>query len=164
MNRMRSQVLSTDKQFGGIAGYLHYAGYRYWPASILPVLIGTTLPFWLRPPGFSFKWTGAIEFLIVTVSVHAGFSFLLARVQNKTPSWLGIRLTKYAIICFVIACFVGLHLNNKLILHPGVPSYIFIVYGLTALFVCALFILPPFNFYKRPGGEIILDTVSVADE
>src|SRR3990170_2966414 len=59
-------------------GFLHFAGFRYWTASLLPALMGATLPFWLRPPGFSFRWLGALEFLIATLLFHAGFSFLQA--------------------------------------------------------------------------------------
>ena len=157
MNRMEPADFLSDEQSNDISGYLYYAGYRYWTASILPALVGTTLPFWLRPSGLSFKWIAAIEFLIATVFFHAGFSFLLAWVQNKiTPSWPKTRLIKYACICIVIACFLVLHLNNNLILQLGVPKYIFIVYGLTTLFVGVLYVLPPFNFYQRVGGEIII--------
>ena len=31
------------------AGLAHLAGVRFWTASILPALMGTTPPFWLRP-------------------------------------------------------------------------------------------------------------------
>lgn len=85
---------------------LNLAGFRYWTTSLLPALVGTVLPFWLRPPGFSFRLFAAIEFLLATVLVHAGFSFLLA------------------------ACLLGVYLNGGLTLHGGVPQYIFIVYGI----------------------------------
>ena len=49
----------------GSPGILYFVGFRYWTASLLPALVGTTLPFWLRPPGFAFNWLGAIEFLMV---------------------------------------------------------------------------------------------------
>ncbi len=154
-------MASTDfllaEQSKGISGYLYYAGYRYWTASILPALVGTTLPFWLHPSGFSFKWIAAVEFLIATVFFHLGFSFLLVWIQDKTtPSWPKSRLLKYAGICIIILCFLGLHLNSNLILRSGVPNYIFIVYGLTTLFVGVIYVLPPFNFYRRVGGEVII--------
>jgi 1,4-dihydroxy-2-naphthoate octaprenyltransferase len=147
----------SAEQSNGISRFLYYSGFRYWTASLLPALVGTMLPFWLRPSGFSFKWLAAIEFLIATIFFHAGFSFLLAWVQNKvTPSWNKTRLIKYACICIGIACFLGVHLNDNLILQTGVPKYIFMVYGLTTLFVGVLYVLPPFTFYQRVGGEIIL--------
>jgi 1,4-dihydroxy-2-naphthoate octaprenyltransferase len=138
-------------------GFLHFAGFRYWTASLLPALVGTTLPFWLRPPGFSFGWFGAIEFLIATVLFHAGFSFLQARFEDRsTADWPGSRLLCAAGVCIVAACLLGLHLNSRLTLHEGVPGSIFIVYGLCTLFVGALYVAPPFNFCRRAGGEVVI--------
>ena len=72
---------------------LHFSGFRYWTASVLPAIVGTTLPFWLRPPGFSFRWLGAIEFLVATVLMHSGFSFLQARFEHgATREWSESRL------------------------------------------------------------------------
>ena len=157
MNKMSHTDFLSDEQPNNISGFIYYSGCKYWTASILPALVGTTLPFWLRPPNFSLKWLKAIEFLLAAVFLQAGFSFLLASVQNQiTPSWSKTRLIKYACIFIFLACFLGLHLNKNLVLHPGVPKYIFFVYGLSALFVGVLYVLPPFNFYQRAGGEIII--------
>lgn len=157
MNTILPEDSLPDERSNYISEFLYYAGCRYWTASILPALVGTTLPFWLRPLGFSFKWIAAIEFLIAAVFFHAGFSFLLAWVQNKiTPSWPKIRLIKYACIFVIIAGFLGLHLNNNLILQLSVPKYIFIVYGLASIFAGVLYVLPPFSFYQRVGGEIVI--------
>ena len=142
---------------GGFRGFLHFAGFRYWTASLLPALVGTTLPFWLRPPGFSFRWPGAIEFLFATVLFHAGFSFLQVRFEGRsTTKWPKPRLLRYAGMCMVLACLLGLHLNSGLTLHNGVPRSIFIVYGLLTLFAGVLFVAPPFSFCCRAGGEIVL--------
>ena len=51
---------------------------------------------------------------------------------------------------------LGLYMNNDLTLHSGVPASIFIVYGLVTLFTGVLYVVPPFNFYRRPGGEVLL--------
>jgi 1,4-dihydroxy-2-naphthoate octaprenyltransferase len=59
-------------------------------------------------------------------------------------------------MCIVLACLLGLHLNNSLKLHNGVPRSIFIVYGISALFVGALYAAPPFRFYRRVGGEVVI--------
>ncbi len=142
---------------GGSRGFLYFAGFRYWTASLLPALVGTTLPFWLRPPGFSFRWPGAVEFLFATVLIHAGFSFLQARFEGRsTTKWPKSRLLRYAGMCMVLACLLGLHLNSGLTLHNGVPRSIFIVYGLLTLFAGVLFVAPPFSFCRRAGGEIVL--------
>ena len=143
--------------FKGVPGFLHYAGFRYWTASLLPALVGTTLIFWLRPPGFSFRWLGAIEFLIATVLLHAGFSFLQARFEDRsTAEWPESRLLGAAGVCIVAARLLGLHLNSGLPLHNGVPRSIFIVYGLSALFVGVLYVAPPFSFCRRVGGEVVI--------
>ncbi len=135
----------------GSPGFLHYAGFRYWTASLLPALVGTTLPFWLRPPGFSFRWLGAIEFLIATVLLHAGFSFLQARFEDRsTNEWLESRLLGAAGVCIVAACLLGLHLNSF------VPGNIFIVYGISAIFAGVLYVAPPFSFCRRVGGEVVI--------
>lgn len=149
--------LPARVSFENVPGFLHFAGFRYWTASLLPALVGTTLPFWLRPPGFSFRWPGAIEFLFATVLFHAGFSFLQAWFEGRsTTKWPKSRLLRYAGMCMVLACLLGLHLNSGLTLHNGVPRSIFIVYGLSALFVGVLYVVPPFNFCRRVGGEIVI--------
>lgn len=139
------------------SGVLDIAGSRYWTASLLPALAGTTLPFWLRPANFSIWWFGAIAFLIATVLFHAGFSLLRAGLGGlPTVDWPRSRLLKTGGICIIASCFLGLQLNQGLKLHSGVPDYIFIVYGICVLFVGALYVVPPLNFCRRAGGEIIL--------
>jgi len=138
-------------------GFLYFAGFRYWTASLLPALVGTTLPFWLRPPGFSFRWLGAVEFLFATVLFHAGFSFLGACFEGRaTTQWPKSRLLRYAGTCVVLACLLGLHINSGLQLNRFVYQSIFIIYGLAAIVVGVLYVVPPFNFYRRVGGEIVI--------
>jgi 1,4-dihydroxy-2-naphthoate octaprenyltransferase len=149
--------LPAREPFEGISGFLHFAGFRYWTASLLPALVGTTLPFWLRPPGFSFRWLGAIEFLFATVLFHAGFSFLQARFEDRaTTKWPKSRLLMYAGICIVLACLLGLHLNSGLRLKKFVYENIFIIYGLSAIVVGLLYVAPPVKFCRQVGGEIII--------
>jgi len=120
-------------------------------------MVGTTLPFWLRPPGFSFRWLGAIEFLCATVLFHAGFSFLQARFEgSSTPRWPESRFLRYAAISIGFACILGLHINSDLRLNKFVYDGIFIVYSITAIFVGMLYTVPPFTFHQRIGGEVVL--------
>ncbi len=134
-----------------------FAGCRYWTSSLLPALVGTTLPFWLRPPGFSFRWLPAIEFLIATVLFHAGFSFLLAKFEGRsTTGWKPSRLLGAAGVCIAAGCLLGLHLNTGLKLHSGVHESIFLLYGFSVLFAGILYVSPPFNFFRRAGGEVVL--------
>jgi 1,4-dihydroxy-2-naphthoate octaprenyltransferase len=135
----------------GASGFMRLAGARYWTASLLPALVGTTLPFWLRPSGFSFNWPGAIEFFLATALFHVGFSLLQARFEHRsTAKWSEARLLGIAAICIVVACLLGLHLNNQ------IPGSIFIVYGLGTIFAGLLYVMPPINYCRRAGGEIII--------
>jgi 1,4-dihydroxy-2-naphthoate octaprenyltransferase len=137
--------------------FLFIAGCRYWTASLLPAIVGTTLPFWLRPPGFSFRWTAAVEFLAATMLVHAGFSFLHARFEHRlTVVWSEFSLLGLAGVCIVAGSLLGLHLNSGLTLHDGVPRSIFVVYGICGLFAGVLYVVPPLNFYRRAGGESVI--------
>jgi 1,4-dihydroxy-2-naphthoate octaprenyltransferase len=139
------------------AASLRLAGCRYWTASLLPALVGTTLPFWLHPPGFSFRWLAAVEFLIATAAFHAGFSFLLAGVQQRPANgWPRSRLLGTGGACLAAGCLLGLHLNSGLTLHRGVPESIFVVYGACALFTGVLYVAPPLSFWRRAGGEVVL--------
>ena len=147
----------TIEFFESARTLLRFAGFRFWTASLLPALVGMTLPFWLRPSGFSFRLPAAIEFLFATLLLHAGLSFLLALFEGKaTATWTKPRLMKYASVCMIAACLFGMHLNSGLTLHYGVPRSIFIIYGLVTLFVGALYVIPPLNFYRRMGGEIVV--------
>jgi 1,4-dihydroxy-2-naphthoate octaprenyltransferase len=137
--------------------FLYLAGCRYWTASLLPAIVGTTLPFWLRPPGFSFRWPAAVEFLAATMLVHAGFSFLHARFDARlTVAWPGSRLLGLAGACIVAGSLLGLHVNSGLTLHDGVPRSIFVVYGTCGLFGGVLYVVPPFSFCRRAGGETVI--------
>jgi 1,4-dihydroxy-2-naphthoate octaprenyltransferase len=124
---------------------------------LLPALVGTSLPFWLRPPGFSFRWLGAIEFLAAAALLHTGFSFLHARFEHRsTAEWTESRLLGAAGICIAAACLLGLHLNSGLRLNRSVHESIFTIYGLSAIFVGLLYVAPPFRFFRRVGGEVVV--------
>ena len=149
--------LHEQGQLGDARKYLNFSGARHWTASLLPALVGTTLPFWLRPPGFAFRWLSALEFLLVILLLHAGFSFLHAVFQyGLKGKWHARRLLGATGICLVTAFLLGMHVNGSIPPHNSVPSYIFVVYGLTTLFAGVLYVVPPFSFSERVGGEVIL--------
>jgi 1,4-dihydroxy-2-naphthoate octaprenyltransferase len=154
MEAMTEEALRKPQggqRHGGSASVLYFAGFRYWTASVLPAIVGTTLPFWLRPPGFSFRWFGAIEFLVATVLMYSGFSFLQARFERRaTSEWSESRLLGAAIGCIVVACLLGLHLSRF------TTGGIFIVYGLATLFAGLLYVAPPVRFSQHAGGEIVV--------
>ena len=130
---------------------------RYWSATLLPALIGTTLPFWLNPPDFEFKFIEAIFFLIATLLGHVGFTFLYFGFTQKVNLKIK-RKTLFisGIISLLITVLIGLYINNTLHFHTNVPDYIFIVYGITSVFVGVLYIVPPFSFYQRLYGEVVI--------
>ncbi|MBN1213059.1 MAG: UbiA family prenyltransferase, partial [candidate division Zixibacteria bacterium] len=121
-----------------------------------PALVGTTLPFWLKPPGFSFKAFEAIEFLIAILFFHTGISFLYAHFENKTATIRSkSQLLLIGIFCLLTAILIGLNINNNLELNKYVHKSIFIIYGFSAIFIGALYVVP-FSFFRRMGGETIL--------
>jgi 1,4-dihydroxy-2-naphthoate octaprenyltransferase len=137
--------------------FCHAAGCRFWTASLLPALVGTTLPFWLRPRGFEFKWPAAIGFLAAATLLHAGFSFLHARFEpRRAAGWRLSRLVGLGGACIVAGTLVGVLLNSRLTLHEGVPASIFVVYVITVLFAGVLYVVPPFRFHRRAGGETVI--------
>ena len=137
--------------------YFQFAGIRYWTASLFPALLGTFLPFWLNPPNFKFKLTEAILFLIVTLLGHIGFSLLYFGFTKKfSPKLKRKSLFILGIFSLTTSVLIGLYLNSSLQLHANVPEYIFIIYGITAIFVGLLYVAPPFNFYQHLYGEVII--------
>ena len=136
---------------------LNLAGVRFWTASLLPALVGTTLPFWLRPPNFTFRLFAALEFLLATLLFHASFSFLLAWFEgNHNENWSKERILVSAGLCIGLSCLIGFHININLQLNSNVYEGIFLVYGFCALFVGVLYVVPPINFYRQVGGEIVI--------
>lgn len=137
--------------------YFQFAGIRYWTASLFPALLGTFLPFWLNPPNFKFKLTEAILFLIVTLLGHIGFSLLYFGFTKKfSPKLKRKSLFILGIFSLTTSVLIGLYVNSSLQLHANVPEYIFIIYGITAIFVGLLYVAPPFNFYQHLYGEVII--------
>ncbi len=131
--------------------FLHFAGFRYWTASLLPAAVGTTLPFWLRPAGFEFRALAAAEFLAATVLIHAGFSFLRAWLDGEeTRAWPRLRLMTSSAACIVAGSVLVQHLSVL------VPGGALLVWGFMALFTGVLYLVPPFGFRRRIGREIVL--------
>ena len=145
------------KQTNRILEYFQFAGIRYWTASLFPALIGTSLPFWLNPPNFEFKIIEAILFLIMTVLGHVGFSLLYFGFLQKFKLKLKRKpLLILGIFSLAVSVLIGLYINSSLQLHPNVPEYIFIIYGVTAIFVGVLYVVPPFSFHQRLYGEVVI--------
>ena len=154
---------------GRLSLFLRAAGLPFWPASILPVLIGSTLPFWLRPEGFAFSWVRMVEALVGVLLLHAGadltneyFDYLadlknprrggLAGGSGALPDGLlkpGTVL-RALIICYAGATVIGIHLNMVL---PG--NFVLLVGALGAL-GGFFYTAPPLKLSYRGLGEVIL--------
>ena len=145
-----------DEKPLNIAGYFRYAGVRYWTASLLPALTGMTLPFWLHPSGYEFKWAEAALFLFATVVCHAGFSWLHACFRIKHASKQKRKLLGAGTAGIVISIITGLYLNTLLKLNDNVYESIFIVYGISVIFAGLLYVAPLSHFSGHIYHEIIL--------
>lgn len=139
------------------SGLLDLIGVRYWSASVLPALVGTTLPFWLDPPGFEFKLAQAAAFLTATAFAHSGFSLLHAGFANGPgQAWKRERVFSIGILALAVSVLIVMCLNAGLELDKNVPGYIFPAYGLSVVFTGLLYVCPPFSFYRRTFGEVII--------
>lgn len=136
---------------------LELAGARYWTASLGPAAVGTFLPFWLRSEVFIFRPFPAIEFLIASLLLHAGFTFLFAWFEkNDTVNGSKGRILLSALVCICSSCLIGYHINLNLELQPHVFKGIFPVFGCSALFVGVLYVVPPLTWHRQIGGEIVI--------
>jgi len=153
-----------------VALFLRAAGAPFWIASIMPVLIGSALPLWLRPEsGFAFSWGRAVEALIAMVVLHAGADLAneyydyLADTDNPLRGGLsggsGIlpngkaspRFLLWSFVaCFAVGIVLGLHLNA--VSEGNTILWI----GLAGILGGFFYSAPPLRFAYRGVGEIVL--------
>jgi len=136
---------------------LDLAGARYWAASLGPALVGTTLPFWLQPPNYSFRLFAAFEFHLAALLMHSGYALLLTWYEGSSiHKWSKVKTLISAMCCIGSSSLIGFHLHHNLGLHAHVFEGLFLVYGVCVLLVGVLYVVPPVNFYRRAGGEIVI--------
>lgn len=146
-----------QKQNKIFLAFYKFGGIKYLTASILPVLIGTTLPFWLNPPNFEFNIINAILFLIMTIIGHSGFSLIyIALMENKNLKLKRESLLIWGLLFLTVSIILGLLINSSLQFQPKVPEYIFIIYGMTTVFAGVLYVFPPFSFHQRLYGDMVI--------
>ena len=135
---------------GALAGLMRAAGVRYWTASVLPVLIGSTLPFWLRPNGFAFGWMRMLEALVATVLVHAGSALVRARYEGGTSGTvIPAQALRGAVVCYAAGAAIGLHLNAV------VPGNFILAVGLAGVLGGFFYSAPPLKLSHRGLGELV---------
>jgi len=167
----KAKVAGGKVPAGPLAMFIAAGRLRFLTASVMPVLIGTTLPFWLRPEGFQFDLLLAIETLAAMVFLHAGANFANeyfdsrsgvdadnpARSQFNGGSGLmvsGVLPTSYfrnfMLVFLVVGALLGIHLS---IVTPG---WLVAVFGLAGVVLGYGYAAPPLRLGYRGLGEIII--------
>lgn len=138
-----------------IKGIFQLSGFKYWSFSILPAIVGITLPFWLNT-GFILNWPAAVEFVLATALFQSGFFMLQKGFNDSTTSKkIKPQLLVAGSICLMTTVLLILHLNSNLNLNPGVYQHIFLLFGIASFLLGVLFILPPIRRSKNVIGDYI---------
>jgi 1,4-dihydroxy-2-naphthoate octaprenyltransferase len=141
---------SPEASGGALASFARAAGARYWSVSALAVLVGSTLPFWLRPPGFTFSWLAMIEALVGVVLLHAAAAMTRVRAGGEAGAAAGGAWTTPAIVCAAAAVAIGLHLN------AATPGNLVLILGAVGIVGGYAYGGRPLLLSHRGLGEILV--------
>ena len=146
-----AETLPRTAASPGLAGFMQAAGARHWTASALAVLIGSTLPFWLRPNGLAFSWVRLVEALAAAVLIHAGSALVRVRYRGTAPgAEVQGRPLRAAAVCYAASAAIGFHLNSVL------PGNFILLLGLAGVLGGFFYSAPPLRLSDRGLGEIVL--------
>jgi 1,4-dihydroxy-2-naphthoate octaprenyltransferase len=149
--------------------FLRAARAPFLTVSVMPVLIGATLPFWLRPGGWEFSLWKLVESVVAMVFLHMGANLgngyydhvSGADPTNPNPGVLsggsgliksGVLpadfFLKSSIVCLVIGAALGLHLT-LVVRQPLV-----LVIGIVGVALAHFYTAPPLKLSYRGLGEL----------
>ena len=162
---MTNKAISNNK----VALFLRAARAPFLTVSVMPVLIGATLPFWLRPDGWSFSVVRLIESVVAVVLLHMGANLgngyydhvSGADPANPNPGVLsggsglitsGVLpagfFLRSSIVCLAIGAALGLHLNFT------VPGNFILFVGVIGVALAHFYTAPPVKLAYRGLGEL----------
>lgn len=153
----------------GLVLFLKAARAPFLTASVLPVLIGSTLPFWLRPDGWSFSVWRLVEAVVAVLFLHIGanlgngyYDHLSgADPANPNPGVLsggsglitsgalpaGFFL-RWSIVFLALGAVLGVHLNFQ------VDGHLVLVLGIVGIALAHFYTAPPVKLAYRGLGEL----------
>jgi len=162
-------VTSPDVPNNKLLLFLRAARAPFLTVSVVPVLIGSTLPFWLRPDGWQFSVLKLVESVVAIVFLHAGANLGNGYYDNKSgadpanpnPGVLsgGSGLIssgalpesfflRSSIVCLVVGAAIGLHLSFT------TPGAFLLVVGIVGVLLAHFYTAPPVKLAYRGLGEV----------
>ena len=161
--------MSTSIPSNKLLLFMRAARAPFLTVSVMPVLIGATLPFWLRPNGWTFSATHLVETVVAVILLHMGANLgngyydhvSGADPANPNPGVLSggsglitsgalpaAFFLKSSIVCLVLGAALGLHLN---FVQPG---NLVLVVGLVGIALAHFYSAPPVKLAYRGVGEM----------
>lgn len=163
--------MTGEKSPGGFTLFLRAVRAPFLPLSVMPVLIGGTLPFWLRPEGWSFSPWLLIEAVVGVLFLQMGANLgngyydykSGADVDNPASGTLsgGSGLItrgllpasffrRWSMIFMTIGALVGIHLSL------AVGGWFIPVVGVIGVFLAHFYTAPPLKLAYRGLGELTI--------
>ncbi len=167
----KAEIAGGEVPSGGLSMFIAAGRLRFLVASFMPVLLGSTLPFWLRPQGFSFSLVLAVETLAAMLLLHAGANFANEYFDSKsgvdaanpTRSTMnggsgliaaGVLPSSYfrnAMLIFLVAgAVLGVHLS------VSTGSWLVLALGAIGIVLGYGYAAPPLRLGYRALGEVIV--------